>query len=261
MSGWVDVDGIGDAVMLDARVGKDVDEAFAAGHLQGALQAHLERDLSGDTSHPQDGGRHPLPSLEDWAATLGRWGIGPTTRVVCYDDRGGVMGAARAWWMLRAVGHTEVYVLRGGFQAAVAAGLAVETGDERPAPRGAYPVGGWSLPTVARSEVAAHLARGGTVVDVRAAERFAGHHEPIDPVAGHIDGARNVPLTTHQADGAMLSAEALRAQFADWGAPDDVVVHCGSGVTACYTLLAMHEAGRDGAALYVGSWSEWCRNV
>ncbi len=250
--------------VLDCRSGPDARQRYLAGHLKGALHADLERDLSGDASHPERGGRHPLPSLDDWARTLGCLGIGPDTPVVLYDDKGGANAAARGWWMLRAVGHSQVAVLDGGMAAAEAAGLPFQQGEAEVAPKPPYPVQRWERPTMDIEEVARLAADPAwKVVDVRAAERWRGEQESIDPVAGHIPGAVNVPLVENLGpDGRFAEPAALRALYeARLGVPvQRVVVSCGSGVTACHTLLALEHAGLVGASLYVGSWSEWCRS-
>ncbi len=239
-------------VLIDARK-----SGFDENHLDGALYADLEVDLSAVPEDATHGGRHPLPTIADWTRTLGSWGIGPETSVVVYDDRGGILAAARTWWMLRAVGHTNVAVLEGGMQAAVAAGWSVTTETTSPRAKARYPADAWTLPIV----VADDVKKGDhTLVDVRAPERYAGKVEPYDPVAGHIAGAINLPCANNlEAGGTFKSIDALREQFADLD-PEHTIVSCGSGVTACHTLLALEHAGMSGAALYVGSWSEWCRN-
>lgn len=252
------------AVLLDARGGAD---AYARGHLEGALHAALDRDLStaAEPGHdPARGGRHPLPPLERWCAQLGAWGIGPGTQVLVYDDQAGANAAARVWWMLRAVGHHAVWVMDGGLQAARLAGWAMTTRVPRPGPREPYPAHAWLLPTADAARVDALRRRpDALVLDVRAAPRYRGESEPLDPVAGHIPGAVNLPFHHNlDAHGRFKPRELLRAQYAlllDDVPPERLVVHCGSGVTACHTLLALEEAGLPGAALYVGSWSEWCR--
>lgn len=239
--------------------------AYAAGHLPGALHADLERDLSRATAEgfdPAQGGRHPLPDLRAWRDTLGRWGITPDTAVVCYDDQGGANAAARAWWMLRSVGHERVRVLDGGLTAALEAGLALT--DEAPSVAAAppYPASHWQWTTVDIG-VVEKLAQhpDWTVVDVRSTPRYRGETEPIDPVAGHIPGAVNRPFTDNlAADGRFKPFEELRALYGGLD-PARLVVHCGSGVTACHTLLAMDAAGLPGGTLFVGSWGEWCRST
>jgi thiosulfate/3-mercaptopyruvate sulfurtransferase len=179
---------------------------------------------------------------------------------------GGANAAARAWWLLRAVGHRSVEVLDGGLDAAERAGLSFESGETRVEARPPYPVPSeWTLPTADIDEVA-RVARDPAwrVIDVRAAERYRGEVEPLDPVAGHIPGALNVPLTESLSEeGSFRSIDALASHFRSRLSDtpmERVIVSCGSGVTACHTLLALEHAGLSGAALYVGSWSEWCRS-
>jgi len=238
------------------------ERSYREGHLPGAHYLHLDRDLADHTHAPGAPfrGRHPLPARETFAATLGRLGIGPSTQVVVYDRQGATF-AARAWWMLRWLGHREVAVLDGGRQAWVAAGGALN--QEPPAPRGptTYTPAPSLMPTVDADTLAAGLG-GLRLIDARAAERFRGDVEPLDPVAGHIPGALNRPFKDNlDVQGRFQRPEALREAFLPLlgGRPASEVVHqCGSGVTACHNLLAMEAAGLSGAALYPGSWSEWC---
>jgi len=238
------------------------ERSYREGHLPGAHYLHLDRDLADHTHAPGAPfrGRHPLPARETFAATLGRLGIGPSTQVVVYDRQGATF-AARAWWMLRWLGHREVAVLDGGLQAWVAAGGALN--QEPPAPRGptTYTPAPSLMPTVDADTLAAGLG-GLRLIDARAAERFRGDVEPLDPVAGHIPGALNRPFKDNiDVQGRFQRPEALREAFLPLlgGRPASEVVHqCGSGVTACHNLLAMEAAGLSGAALYPGSWSEWC---
>jgi thiosulfate/3-mercaptopyruvate sulfurtransferase len=231
---------------------------FAAGHLPGAIYAHLERDLCGP-KHPagprsaEFTGRHPLPAPDVFAATAGRWGIGPQHQVVCYDDDVGQY-AARAWWLLRWIGHAQVSVLDGGKAAWLAAGGTLSTQASPPQPAAPYPFGAPAMPTVNASTL-----HGPRVLDARTAERYRGEVEPLDPVAGHIPGARNRFFKLNmQGDGRFKPAATLRAEFEAAGIEATTVHQCGSGVTACHNLLAMEVAGLHGSALYPGSWSEWC---
>jgi thiosulfate/3-mercaptopyruvate sulfurtransferase len=255
----------GDIRLLDARPDP---AAYAAGHLEGALHADLNVDLSAASEpgfDPSRGGRHPLPSPAHWAARLGAWGIGPDTRVVAYDAAGGGNAAARLWWMLRAFGHEAVAVLDGGLPAAQAAGLALTTSVPAVAARPPNPGAAWALPTVDLDAVVARLGDPAwKVLDVRSAERWRGETEPFDPVPGRIPGTVNLPFSENLGpDGRFKPPGALRAlyeRFLGATPPERLVVHCGSGVTACHTLLALEAAGLHGAALYVGSYSEWCRS-
>ncbi|CAD5373867.1 putative 3-mercaptopyruvate sulfurtransferase [Rubrivivax sp. A210] len=232
------------------------ERACAAGHLPGAVYAHLDRDLAG----PRNGrnGRHPLPAREALAASAGRWGLRPGLPVVAYDDQGGPY-AARAWWLLRWLGHAEVAVLDGGKAAWRAAGGAFETTTAAPAAAPPYPAGAAAMPAI---EAGALLARLGQVrlFDARAGERYRGEVEPLDPVAGHIPGATLRFFKDNlEADGRFKPATRLREEFTALGGLDATVVHqCGSGVTACHNLLAMAHAGLQPGLLYPGSWSEWC---
>ena len=230
---------------------------YAKAHLPGAQFVHLDRDLSA----PKTGrnGRHPLPNPEAAAAVFGRLGIGDATQVIAYDQGSG-MCASRLWWMLRWLGHDAVAVLDGGFAKWTREGRAVTT--EVQPPRSASFGIRRVTPTVSASGVRASLHRHTLfLIDARAAERFRGDVEPIDPVAGHIPGAHNRPYTQNlDADGTFKHPAFLRAEFAALldGASHETVVHqCGSGVSACHNILAMEVAGFPGTRLYPGSWSEW----
>ncbi len=262
--------GTGGLLLLDVRwttAGPDRD-AYRAAHLPGAVFVDLDADLAGP---PGDGGRHPLPAPDAFTATMRRLGVSPGRRVVVYDAGGTPPFApARAWWCLRYFGHDDVRVLDGGLAAWRAAGGEVEAGEMAPVAdaRAAARPGG--LPAVTVDDVTGAAGLIGTataLVDVRAPERFAGRTEPIDPVAGHIPGAVNLPVTqVVDARGRLLAPESLRAALEavagsgvarSDGVP--VTAYCGSGVTAALMVLALHEAGTP-AALYPGSWSEWIRD-
>jgi thiosulfate/3-mercaptopyruvate sulfurtransferase len=252
-------------LLIDARSGPGARARYEERHLEGALHVDLDQDLASKPANPARGGRHPLPGPEAFAALLGRLGIGPATRVVVYDDKGGANAASRFWWMLQAAGHEDVRVLDGGFEAALAAGVPAGTSGPRPVERPAYPFERWLRPTAGVDEVAS-AARDPRwlVIDVRDAVRYRGESEPIDPLPGHLPGAVNVPFASNLGpDGRFLPPEELARKYrAVIGErePSKVIVHCGSGVTACHTLLALEHAGLTGARLYVGSWSEWCRS-
>ena len=234
---------------------------YTAGHVPGAAYVDLAHDLSGPRSPTS--GRHPLPDPATLVQRLGALGIDERVQVVAYDASAGLY-AARAWWLLRALGHQAVAVLDGGLPAWSAAGGTLSAQSVLRAPR-RFPWDGRPLPGLSADEVAAGLAAGTlSLIDVRAADRFEGRVEPFDPVAGHVPGAINLPQSlTLQADGRFRSAAQLDELFDErTGArpTGDIVCMCGSGVTACHTLLAMEVAGRRGARLYAGSWSEWCRD-
>jgi thiosulfate/3-mercaptopyruvate sulfurtransferase len=241
-----------------ARPDRWGEEQYAAGHLPGARFAHIDRDLSA----PKTGrnGRHPLPSPEAAAALFGRLGIGPGTQVVAYDQGSG-MFASRLWWMLRWLGHDAVAVLDGGFERWTRDSRPVSA--DVPPPSHATFVPGGKLPTTSAAEIERAIGSGAlTLVDARVAERYRGDVEPLDPVAGHIPGARNRPyLHNVNPDATFKPADELRREFAALlgTTPLDRVVHyCGSGVTGCHNVLAMEIAGMPGTRLYPGSWSEWC---
>ena len=239
--------------LADAGAGE---RAFAQAHLPGAVYAHLDRDLAGAKTGRN--GRHPLPARADWAATLARLGVTPARAVVVYDAQGG-MYAARAWWMLRWLGHRAVSVLDGGLGAWTAAGGALENGAVEPvAAATAYPEGDSLVATVDADALLKSLGRV-TLLDARAGERYRGEVEPLDARAGHIPGARSRFFKDNlDVQGRFRPADQLRAAFTAFGsAPAQVVHQCGSGVTACHNLLAMEVAGLSGSALYPGSWSEW----
>lgn len=235
--------------------------AYAEGHLPRAQFAHLDTDLAGDKVDHQGvfRGRHPLPKREVFIQTLRRWGINDDTQVVAYDAHGG-MFAARLWWMLRWAGHEAVAVLDGGLPAWTAQGLPLSTEVI------VHQAGTLSERPSLASEVDAEAlvrnleSRQRTVIDARAPDRFRGENETLDPVGGHIPGAKNRFFKDNLApDGRFKSADQLRADFSQLIAePTQAVMQCGSGVTACHNLLALEVAGLKGAALYPGSWSEWC---
>jgi len=252
-----------DLVVLDC--GFDLTDAqrgerdYDAAHLPGAHYVHLDRDLSG----PKTGsnGRHPLPEQQLLAQRIGAWGIAPGVQVVCYDAQG-MPYAARAWWLLRWMGHDTVAVLDGGLAAWRASGGEFSTASPRAAPLTPYPSAGAGMPTVDAESLLVTLGRR-PILDARAGERFLGEVEPLDAVAGHIPGAHHRFFKDNlMDDGCLKPVAALRDAFAPWAAAPQQLVHqCGSGVTACHNLLAMEHAGLQGSALYPGSWSEWCADT
>ena len=234
------------------------ERVYAENHIPGAVFLHCDCDLSGPMTGSN--GRHPLPAVEKLAARLGEIGIGPQTQVVIYDDAQGMI-AGRLWWLLRWLGHEQVAVLDGGFQAWQAAGGALTT--ELPLLR----------PTTFTAKVRDAMVDAGYVqaflqtsrmhlVDARSPDRFRGENETIDPVGGHIPGAVNRFFRENlQADGRFKPAAELRAEWLmvlAGASPEQVVHQCGSGVSACHNILAMEIAGLPGSRLYAGSWSEWC---
>ena len=231
---------------------------YRLGHIPGARFVHLDRDLSAAPTGCN--GRHPLPGADACADAFGRLGIDASKQVVAYDQGAG-MYAARLWWMLRSLGHEAVAVLDGGFAMWTREGRPVTTDVPEHSPTAFAPRAFTSI--VDAPSVAASLgSRMSLLIDARARERYRGDVEPLDPVAGHIPGAINRPyLTNLDPDGRFKAADLLATEFdalLGGRAAADVVHYCGSGVTACHNLLAMTHAGRPGAKLYPGSWSEWC---
>ena len=231
---------------------------YLEAHIPGARYAHLDRDLSGDKRG--DNGRHPLPDAEQMRERFGRWGIAPGKQVVVYDADSG-MHASRLWWMLRFMGHDSVALLDGGFARWTREGLPVRGGREewRAATFIGAPREAWRLS--ASSVMAALNDRARVLVDARAGERFRGESEPLDKKAGHIPGARNFFFQQNLEPDKTFKSPAelhrLWTALLDGTSPSDVVMYCGSGVTACHNLLALELAGLPGARLYPGSWSEW----
>ena len=237
--------------------------AYAAARIPQARYAHLDRDLSGPLSSAS--GRHPLPPPAALAECFGRWGIEAHTQVIAYDQGPGAF-AARLWWLLRWMGHRHVAVLDGGWAVWQAEGLPLESGAPaaasarrftgRPDPRLLA-----DAPELEQAVASGELERGERLlIDARGADRFAGRNETLDPVAGHIPGAVNEPFTENLQEGRLRAPSALRARYLQilrGRTASEAVCMCGSGVTACHTLLALEIAGLGGARLYAGSWSEW----
>ena len=255
-----------DVIIVDCRFELSINKAsveagrnaYRHSHIPGALYAHLNEDLSGPIS--QGTGRHPLPDARVLASTFSRWGIDNTKQVITYDADNGAM-AARLWWLLRWLGHDGVAVLNGGLKGWLAAGF--DTSNAVFAPRATHFTGmpQASMVVDAKEVGARAMQSDWRVLDARAPERFAGKSEPIDPVAGHIPGAVNYPMSLNvQSNGQWQPAATLRTQFvATLGSVtgSHTIAMCGSGVTASHNLLALEIAGIHGAKLYAGSWSEW----
>lgn len=252
-------------VLVDARSSANPALTFEQGHLKGARFVDPNKDMADIKENLAIGGRHPLPEVQDFCQVLGRLGITTESHVVVYDDQNGANAAARMWWMIRALGHEKVQVLEGGMQAGQKAGIPMTSDTESIIKTAPYPCSSWSLGIATMEEVEKvawdkeHL-----VIDVRSAERYQGKHEPIDLIAGHIPGAINIPLTDNMnGNGKFKTPE----EIADYYLPklgeipnENIIIHCGSGVSACHTLLALDYAGLGIPKLYVGSWSEWSRN-
>ncbi len=253
-SDWVVVDCRFD--LTDPAAGK---AAYLQDHLPGARYAHLDDDLA--AAPDATDGRHPLPDVGVFAASLGGWGISNSTNVVVYDDSSNAI-AARLWWMLRWLGHDSAVVLDGGIQGWVAAGLPLERACPQVCVQ-TYAVGDVQHDSVVRTErIPYELAQGAVLADARSPERYQGVAEPIDPVAGHVPGAVNFPFSAVlQADGRLRPAELLARDMQHLVAhPRGLIAMCGSGVTACLLLLALDAAGLGEGRVYLGSWSEWIRD-
>ena len=250
-------------IILDARVGKDIYQNYLNKHIKGARFIYLDKDLAEIGEDAAFGGRHPLPSVEKFAETLSNLGISEESHVVAYDDKNGSNAAARAWWMLKSFGLNNVQVLDGGFQAAEKEGLEFSSGEENFEKSNLIKKENWLLPTssleVVENELINHSS---TVIDVRDAYRYKGESEPIDLVAGHIPGAINIPFSENlDENGNFLKPKILKEKYSRLlkNKSQNLIIHCGSGVTACHTILALEYAGFQVSSLYVGSWSEWSR--
>lgn len=242
------------ASLSDPSAGR---KAYAEQHLPSAEFADLLLDLSGPVVAGKTG-RHPLPDVAELSRKLRAWGVGNGSLVVVYDDAGGAF-AARLWWLLRWLGHERAQLLDGGFSAWVAEGRPVTAAVTPKAPGDFEPRLRSEL-VISAAELAAPESRTGKLFDARAPERFRGDVEPIDPVAGHIPGAENLPFAGNLDAGRFRSPAELRARFANAlgdTLPEHAVVYCGSGVTACHDVLAFARAGLPLPRLYAGSWSEW----
>ncbi|WP_453984619.1 sulfurtransferase [Brevibacterium casei] len=241
--------------LLDVRwtlLKPDGRDDFSRGHLPHALYVDLDTDLASPDRSDPTAGRHPLPSPEQFEATVRGWGIEADTEVIVYDDNSG-LGAARAWWLLRWAG-LRARVLDGGIDAWVATGGDLEIGDSRPVDPSTVVITPGSMPVIDAEEAARW---DGVLLDARAPERYRGETEPLDSQAGHIPGAANAPVSENAENGRILSEEALRERFAELGALEDpVAVYCGSGVTACHNAMVLATLG-VGSSLYSASWSGW----
>ncbi|WP_132999372.1 sulfurtransferase [Luteimonas arsenica] len=248
-------------VVLDARFSladpAAGEAAWREAHIPGARYAHLDRDLSG--AHTPGAGRHPWPEAADFGRSLAAFGITREHQVVACDESDGAF-AARAWCLLRMAGHARVAVLDGGLAAWRAQGLPLDAEVPAVSPAVPYPVDFDRARLFDAARVQAHLDDGGLLLDARGGERYRGEVEPIDARAGHVPGATSRPFACNLEAGRFKPRETLAGEFdalLGEGGPSQVVVMCGSGVTACHHLLAMAHAGLEGAGLYTGSWSGW----
>ena len=254
-----------DLVLIDASNGPEARADYAEKHLKGAYFVRLEEQLSNIKSDFAKGGRHPLPKIQDFSEVLSQLGISPKSHVVIYDNNKGANSAARFWWMLKSVGHEKVQVLNGGMEEAEKLNFPLSSKPEVVKKTEPYTLNNWQLPLASIEEVErVSQDKDYLVIDVRDPARYRGEVEPIDLIAGHIPGAKNIPFTENlDPNGLFLPAHKLKVKnenvFGNMNS-NQIIVHCGSGVTACHSLLAIAQAGLKIPKLYVGSWSEWSRN-
>ena len=251
-------------VIVDASIGENAKSNYYERHLDGALFVDLNTQLANIKQDVSIGGRHPLATIQQFSETLNNLGITEKSHVVIYDDKNGAIGS-RFWWMLKSIGHNKVQVLDGGFQEAEKEGFPINSKVETARKTDIYNIKEWKLPQAHLNEVEiASQNKNYIIIDVRERDRFNGMSEPLDLIAGHIPGAINIPFASNlDEDGLFRSPEELRTKDQNvlrGTNSDNIIVHCGSGVTACHTLLAMDYAGLEIPKLYVGSWSEWSRN-
>lgn len=250
-------------IILDVRTGKDSYQNYLNQHLKKAKFIDLDKDLAEIVEDAAFGGRHPLPNIQKFAETVSRLGISEDSHVIIYDDKNGANAAARTWWMLKSFGLENVQVLDGGIQAAEKENLEFSSGKEAFEKSEIITKKHWLLPISSLEGVENELTNeSSTVIDVRDAYRYKGESEPIDLVAGHIPGAINIPFSENlDENGNFLKPEVLKEKYQKLlkNKPEKLIIHCGSGVTACHTILALAYAGFEIPNLYVGSWSEWSR--
>lgn len=238
-------------------------QAYKTEHLNNAGYIDLDEDLASYPKDPAIGGRHPLPKLNRFINKLTKLGISIDSHVIIYDRNYGANAAARFWWMLTALGIPNVQVLNGGFQFAKKQGFPTTDKINKTIPNKKDFPNNWLLPTMKIEDVKHLISEGnGTILDVRDPERYGGISEPIDPVAGHIPTAENIFFKENLTpEGLFKSPKEIQLLYQDiMNNKEKIVVHCGSGVTACHTLLSLVYAGFEIPYLYIGSWSEWCRN-
>jgi thiosulfate/3-mercaptopyruvate sulfurtransferase len=254
-----------DVMIFDVSNSKNAKSNYEAEHLEGAFFIDLNTQLADIKKDLSIGGRHPLPQIEIFARTLTDFGISKYKHIVIYDDKNGSNASARFWWMLKSVGHEKVQVLNGGLNQAkkhkfpLSSRIEITENNSE-----VYQINSWSLPIVEIDEVEkASKDPNYLVIDVRDRERYDGTNEPIDLIAGHIPGAINIPFTENlDKNGLFIKPSELKNKYKiKFGQvnPENIIIHCGSGVTACHTLLALAYAEIEIPKLYVGSWSEWSR--
>lgn len=252
-------------IVIDAGSGNPALENYLKNHINGALYVDLNEDLAEIPENAKNGGRHPLPSLEKFTNVLQKLGIDECSHVVIYDDKNASNAAARFWWMLKSAGIEKVQVLDGGLQMAMKKGVPTNSNLVDPKEVEKIQIKNWQLPQVDIDDVENNSKKPDfTVIDVREKDRYDGKTEPIDEIAGHIPGAINIPFKENlNEDGTFKNPEILQEKYREIfenKSAKNITIHCGSGVTACHTLLALDYAGFEIPNFYVGSWSEWSRN-
>jgi thiosulfate/3-mercaptopyruvate sulfurtransferase len=253
-----------DIIIIHVGNGKNARSNYDEEHIHQAHYLDLNVDLSECTENPANGGRHPLPSVKKFSSTIAQVGITPSNHVIVYDEKNSG-DAARFWWMMKSLGHEKIQVLDGGFKNAKKSTIKISNETVYPIKEDDYPSSHWQLPQVNMDEVKNYAHQiDYIVVDVRDRNRYLGEVEPIDLIAGHIPGAINIPYKKNLDDhDCYLPSQKLKELYSEAFKNIDtkkVVFHCGSGVTACNSILAIAIAGLDMPMLYVGSWSEWSRN-
>ncbi|WP_273210404.1 sulfurtransferase [Runella zeae] len=255
-----------DVMIFDVSNNKNAKTNYETEHIEGAFFVDLNTQLADIKSDFSEGGRHPMPKIDTFAKTLTDLGISKDKHIVIYDDKNGSNASARFWWMLKSVGHERVQVLNGGLNHAKNKNFPLSSKKESvQALSEPYQIDKWNLPTIEINEVEnASQNPNYLIVDVRDRERYEGKFEPIDVIAGHIPRAINIPFTENlDQNGLFLKPDELRNKYETLFGEikaENIIVHCGSGVTACHTLLALDYAEMKTPNLYVGSWSEWSRN-
>ncbi len=253
-------------MIFDVSNSKNAKANYETEHIEGAFFVDLNTQLAAIKSDFSDGGRHPLPKIETFARTLTDLGISKDKHIVIYDDKNGSNAAARFWWMLKSVGHENVQVLNGGIHQAKENHFPLSSRTEIiKSVSEPYQIDKWKLPTIEINDLESVSQNPNyLLIDVRDKERYDGKIEPIDLIAGHIPGAVNVPFTENlDQNGLFITPNELRNKYKTiFGKikAEKIIIHCGSGVTACHTLLALDYADMEIPKLYVGSWSEWSRN-
>ena len=251
-------------IIFDASAGKNKRSNYLEKHIKSARFIDLEKDLAEVPENAAFGGRHPLPEIENFRKTLENFGVNENSHLIIYDDKNGANAAARFWWMLKSFGLENVQVLSNGMKLTENEQIEFSSGEEIFEKGNLNSRKNWRLPISTISDVEKEIAENSaTVIDVRDAYRYRGESEPIDLVAGHIPGAINIPFSENlDENGNFLSPEILKEKYSELlkNSPEKLIIHCGSGVTACHTILALDYAGFEIPNLYVGSWSEWSRN-